>query len=101
MSIKNLISTTKHWLTRTVFPIRREVIVNACAKSSNKFGGHNLIDKRTEIRNSEIGEYSYVSFDCRLIKCHIGKFCSIIQEFMPDLVHTPLNNGSLRILHFI
>lgn len=77
MSIKNLISTTKHWLTRTVFPIRREVIVNACAKSSNKFGGHNLIDKRTEIRNSEIGEYSYVSFDCRLIKCHIGKFCSI------------------------
>lgn len=77
MSINELIKKIKKWLTRVLLPSGRKVVVNACIKSSNKFGGHNLIDKRTEIRNSEIGEFSYVSFDCRLIKCRIGKFCSI------------------------
>lgn len=52
-------------------------IIRPCRKGSNVFCGYNMIDKGTTLKNSEIGAYSYISFDCRLIGCRIGKFCSI------------------------
>lgn len=41
------------------------------------FGHHVWIHHHTNIKDSEIGNYTYIQDSCRLERCKIGSFCSI------------------------
>lgn len=44
---------------------------------SNDYRGFNFIDRDSILKNCEIGQYSYCSYNCNILKSKIGKFCSI------------------------
>lgn len=44
---------------------------------TNFFEGHNMIDRGSRLVQCYIGKYSYCSYDCKLIRIKIGKYCSI------------------------
>ena len=59
---------------------------------SSKFEGYNSIGRRCLIVDSSIGRFSYISADTKIIRTHIGSFCSIAQEVLiGGLATHPLN----------
>lgn len=52
-------------------------IIRPCRFHSNYFEGYNMVDSGTIIKNCHIGKFSYISFNSRILRSKIGRFCSI------------------------
>lgn len=46
------------------------------------FGYHNIIYENVQLVNVNLGDYSYIGGNCRVMNAEIGKFCSIGQEVL-------------------
>ncbi|UTW02470.1 CatB-related O-acetyltransferase [Amphritea atlantica] len=55
----------------------KKVVIKGDADFSCKFKGNNVVGKRTEINNTELGFCSYVAADSRINNVIVGNFCSI------------------------
>lgn len=53
------------------------IISDKCEFDTNIFGGHNMIGCGTILQNCCLGSFSYLSFDCRIFRSKIGKYCSV------------------------
>lgn len=56
-----------------------------------KFGLHCYIGKKTLVNKVKIGDYSYISHNCEISRCEIGKFTSIGPLVKIGLGQHPLN----------
>lgn len=58
---------------------------------------HSSIDKTakiysgTKMYESSLGKYSYIGYDCSIVKCKIGSFCSIAEDVIIGGAQHPLN----------
>lgn len=76
--MKKLIRKIKRYLSINYFPKRKRVIIkNPKIIGSNIFAGYNMVDYCSLLEFCEIGIGSYISFECKLLRAKIGKFCSI------------------------
>ena len=48
--------------------------------TNSKFDGNNYIDRWCKIRNSHIGEYSYIGFGSDFNNVEVGRYCSISSD---------------------
>lgn len=60
-------------------------IRNCCIdKSAKVYSG-------TKLYESSLGRYSYIGYDCSIVKCKIGAFCSIAENVLIGGAQHPLN----------
>lgn len=72
-----MIKIIKRFICNLFTRNKRLNILNQKVYDTNKFHGHNMVDKGTKLHKCELGAFSYVSFDCHLDRVKIGRFCSI------------------------
>lgn len=66
----------------------------AFVSSTNKISKYARINRLVKIKNSEVGDYSYISYNCDITNTNIKRFCSIADNCRIGTASHTLNNIS-------
>ena len=61
----------KYYWSRLIKKMRGSAIKESCIDKTSK------IESGSQVINTNMGKYSFCGYDCKLINCDIGSFCSI------------------------
>jgi len=90
--IKTIITTFKN----RILLKRQNVTISYLAITDNKctFRNHIAIARFCSLHGVNIGDYSYIEYNCSLNQCDIGKFCSIAANVSIGLPIHPIDRVS-------
>lgn len=75
----------RYIISRLFSALKNGLIFNSDIKKNVVLGKHVKVYSKYQLMNVQIGDYSYISYNCNIHNTTIGRFCSIGQNFISGL----------------